>query len=88
MTTRARIDHEFSFHPPPEPEIGARHEAVREAARQLAHRLLELVPPGIERDNAVAAARLAMFWANAGIACYPHGPIGEDDGDIRLGAAG
>lgn len=85
MTIKARIDQEFSFHPPPSAETAARHEAVRDAARQFAHRLRELVPPGVERDQAIAAAREGMFWANAGIACYPTVPVEPDDEEIRLG---
>lgn len=75
------LDHLFAYHPPPNPGIAERHEQVRAAALEFARKIRELMPYGCEEfSHAIAHARQAMFWANAGIACYP-----EDATPDRLG---
>lgn len=61
------LDRRFNHHPP-DAERVARHERVRAACREAAERLVVDVPVGRERDQALDALELAMFYANAGIA--------------------
>ena len=68
-----RIVHEFAYHPPPRPEVAEAHEQVRAICREAAEKLSALVPATNEREEMLHHLRLAMFWANAGIACYPDG---------------
>lgn len=63
----ADIDNRFDYHRP-SPERVTAHEAIREACRDLAHRLDCDVPPGREKALALTNLEQAMFWANAAIA--------------------
>ena len=68
------LAHQVSFHPPADESVKQRHEDVRAAALDFARKLSTLCPPGVELEHAIEAAREAMFWANAGIACHPTAP--------------
>lgn len=66
----AQLVHVFSFHPPATSGVIIQHEAARRAALDFARKLVVLMPAdGVERERALEHARLAMFWANAAIAC-------------------
>lgn len=83
MTLDEHLDTVFAYHPPPDPSVAARHGAVREAARKFAGELLALAPPGHELDRAIDAVRSAMYWANAGIACWPSKPLADPLGPAK-----
>ncbi|HSH45181.1 MAG TPA: hypothetical protein VK966_04970, partial [Longimicrobiales bacterium] len=63
----ARIERDFRHHPPKEgqPE---RYERIRLVARNLAHELVDLVPPGRELSTALTKLEECVMMANAGIA--------------------
>lgn len=61
------LDLTFSHHAPDADDITC-HEAVREAARQMTVRVLQVAPTGRERSLALTKIEEAMFWANAAIA--------------------
>jgi hypothetical protein len=61
------LDRRFNYHPPDAERVG-KHERVRAACREFAERLVDDVPVGRERDQALDALELVMFHANAGIA--------------------
>ncbi|TDZ91159.1 DUF7681 family protein [Mycobacteroides salmoniphilum] len=62
------IDHRFAFHAATTEEKRAEHGSVREACKELAHKLDRDLPPGREKALAVTKLEEAMFWANAAIA--------------------
>ncbi|MEU4406282.1 hypothetical protein AB0F88_17305 [Streptosporangium sp. NPDC023963] len=66
-----QIDHWFTFHPPTSPERRDAHVAVRDRCRQLAHALVDTVPPSNELDGALWYLRHVAMWANAGLALSP-----------------
>jgi len=70
-TLYLRLEHEFAYHPPKDTEVAERHERVRAICLDAARQLVALVPATAERAQMLESIRLAMFWANAGIACYP-----------------
>lgn len=70
-TEAADIDNWFSFHPPADAAAADQHTSVRVWCKDLAYTLMNLVPPGPERDQAIDRLREVMFWANAAIACNP-----------------
>jgi hypothetical protein len=63
----ADINNRFDYHPA-SPERITAHEAIREACRDLAHRLDCDVPPSREKALALTHLEDVMFCANAGIA--------------------
>jgi hypothetical protein len=83
-TSHAEIIEHHAYHPPPTPEVADRHSAVRAETCALALKLTALVPRGPELEEALKCVREAMFWANAGIACDPRGPVNAEPVD-RLG---
>lgn len=64
---RDRIDNDFKYHAPNEDKV-PRHEAVRDAAKLLALRIMALCPDCRERSIAITKSEEAMMWANAAIA--------------------
>ncbi len=64
------LSRQFAHHPPTGRK-GERHDAVRTHLRNAAVVVTALCPESSERDEAVKALRLAMFHANAAIACNP-----------------
>lgn len=63
----ARIANDFTYHRPPA-EVAAHFVSLREKAKELAHLINELVPPGREQSSALTRLEEAIFHANAGIA--------------------
>lgn len=61
------LDHNFKHHAPDADAITC-HEAVREAARAMAVRVLQVAEPSRERSLALTKIEEAMMWANAAIA--------------------
>lgn len=61
------IGNDFSFHPATDltAEI---HDATRQKFANMAHWVIDNVPPGNARENCVDRLREAMMWANGGIA--------------------
>lgn len=60
-------ENQHAYHPAT-PESAPRHDAVRRACVDLARTLDQLVPEGLERDEAQKALQVVRMWANAGIA--------------------
>lgn len=65
----AQIERNFKHHPP----VGTAavdHARVRDAARELADLIDQVLPVGAAREKALAitSCEQAMMWANAGIA--------------------
>lgn len=58
----------FDYHQPG-PDDRARYEAITAQTKQLAALVLELCPPGPDRDAALLKLREARMMANASIAC-------------------
>lgn len=65
--TQARIDNNFTHHPPNESQI-KRYQELRRQAKSLSELSCELVPKS--RELSVAQTKLEEFvmWVNAGIA--------------------
>lgn len=84
-TTHADIENQFAYHQPPTSEVGDRHSRVRDECGTLARTLTELAPRGDELEEALKHVRMAMFWANAAIACNPEGPVYPTEPVDRLG---
>lgn len=66
-TLRARIEHDFKYHPP-RPEQIAVYTELRERAKDLALHLVDVVPEGRELSTALTLLEQAVMEANAGIA--------------------
>lgn len=62
-----RIESDFRYHSPT-PEQLPKYAEIRDTARELAHRLVDLVPPGRELSTALTKLEEAVMAANAGIA--------------------
>jgi hypothetical protein len=62
-----RVERDHTYHRPCGCRI-AKHTAIRDEARALAHQLVDRVPPGRELSLALTAIEEAVMWANAGIA--------------------
>lgn len=67
------IDNLFTYHPPHGDQVD-RYQQLREAGRQLALQLAELVPGSVERSTALSRLRECIMWANAAIACNERPP--------------
>lgn len=67
---RTEIGRRFRHYPPNVERVN-RHIEVRQACRQLAERLAELLPESREKSLAITATEEAMMWANAAIARQP-----------------
>lgn len=63
----ARIEKKFTYHRPggDQPE---RYTTLRAYAREMAMKMLGLVPDSVERDIALLKLEESIFWANAAIA--------------------
>jgi hypothetical protein len=68
------IDLRFDFHPADE-TTGPKHDQARKICKEAAEKLVELLPEGREKSQAIAALELVMFHANAAIAREPHKAI-------------
>jgi hypothetical protein len=96
MATAQQLDDWFTYHSPLDGQID-RYQQLREAAKQFASLVNELVPQSPEKNAAIASIRSAVMWSNAGIACNeklppdapyaspvrpPHGAAGVQIGDF------
>jgi hypothetical protein len=61
----------FTHHPPQSPAEVAAYQGIRTGGRELAELIVDEVPEGVERDEALKCVRAAVMWSNAGIACGP-----------------
>lgn len=66
----ATLAHRFKHHPPKSDTVVRSHEEVRAKALEFAELIEAILPPGSERERAMAIGKVeeAMMWANAGIA--------------------
>jgi hypothetical protein len=73
MTTGqdGQLENWFTHHPPAGPGEVAVYEEIRKGGRELAELIVDEVPEGAERDEALRHVRAAVMWSNAGIACGP-----------------
>lgn len=62
------LDNRFAYHPPSSEGKKKDHEDVRELCRELAGRLVELMPEGREAATAITKLEEVQFWANAAVA--------------------
>lgn len=60
----------FDYHPP-DPADRAKYEQITAKAKEMAALLMEVCPPGPDRDAALIRLREARMMANASIACKP-----------------
>lgn len=69
------IVHNFKYHPPTGSAV-VDHQRVRDAAKNLAALIDEVLPAGAGREKATAITKCeeAMMWACAGIARHSHEP--------------
>lgn len=65
--TKANVNNVFRYHSPKDDQP-QRYEAVREAARQFAHVILDNVPMCADQQAAIRLLREAVMTANAAIA--------------------
>ena len=61
------LENRFTYHAP-KGNQPVRYERLREEAKELAMKIMEMVPPSRERSLAITNLEQAIFWANAGIA--------------------
>jgi len=71
VTQDEQLENWFTHHPPAGPGEVAIYQEIRKGGRELAELIVDEVPAGIERDEALRHVRAAVMWANAGIACGP-----------------
>lgn len=62
-----RVERDFQYHPP-KGDQPQKYVFIRDKARQLAHDLVDLVPPGRELSLALTKLEECVMMANAGIA--------------------
>ncbi len=63
-----QVERSFTYHSPKEDQP-ARYTHLRDKAKELAHDILHMVPPGREQSTAITKLEEAIMWANKGIAC-------------------
>lgn len=68
MDLHERVDNDFEFHPASTEEKQNQHTAVRTKLREVAHFIVDKVPPGREQSLALTALEECMHWCNSGIA--------------------
>ena len=61
------IQDAFTYHPP-KGDQALRYVELREAAKDLALRIMERCPPSRERSLAITNLQQSIMWANASIA--------------------
>lgn len=67
VALKKRINNDFTYHKPPA-DIGIVFVQIREKAKELAHLIVDLTPPGREQSSALTNLEQAVMHANAGIA--------------------
>lgn len=63
-----RIYNSFTYHPP-KGDQAERYVILRDKAKELAMKIVELVPPSREQSLAITKLEETIMWANKGIAC-------------------
>lgn len=74
MNLNDRIENDFTYHPPTD-DMVPKFPIIRNLAKELAHKIDELVPDGREKSLALTKLDEAVFWGNAGIARNPEDPF-------------
>lgn len=72
-----RISNDFSFHPATD-LTAELHDAIRQKYATMAHWVVDNIPKGYAREEAVIRIREAMFWTNAAVACDTN-TLAEED---------
>ena len=67
MSNAHYIDNNFKYHAPT-PEQVKVYEGLRDAGKQLAAHIMDVVPDSREQSLALTNLEQAIMWANAGIA--------------------
>jgi len=67
VNKREQVNHNFTYHPP-QPGQPEKYVQIREAAKSLAHLILDLTPESREQSLAITNLEQVVFWANAAIA--------------------
>lgn len=62
------VSNDFSFHPATDMTAEI-HDATRQKFMNMAHWVIDNVPKGEARKQAIFRLREAMMWANGAIAC-------------------
>lgn len=73
MTTELRalheqVDHNFTNHPPVNDAVAAAFDEATRRFIELAHWLVDNIPPGVEQDRALARLEECSMQAKAGLA--------------------
>jgi hypothetical protein len=75
-----RVENDHVFHPA-SASSADRYRGIRGHAQELAHHLIDVVPPGRELSNALTRLEEVVFHANAGIA-RSQPAVPESDGAL------
>lgn len=67
------MKHPFDYHRPSEKQV-AQISTVRTGCKDL-HAILEALPPGRERDEAIKKLEEVSMWANKGIVMADEGEV-------------
>lgn len=73
--SQADLENRTRYHPATTEERKQTHQLIREMILDAMSDVQTHVPPGRERSLAITKLEEAMFWANAGIARQPDGPV-------------
>jgi hypothetical protein len=68
LTMHDKVEIWFTYHSPTEAQRIA-YEAIRPAARHLAHIIIDCTPPSADQTAALRLLREVVMTANAAIAC-------------------
>lgn len=63
-----QVEVSFTYHSP-HGDQQERYVDLRDTAKALAIKILEMVPPGREQSTAITKLEETIMWANKGIAC-------------------
>ena len=64
---KERVENDFTYHAPTGNQA-QRYQEIRDLAKSLANRLLDLTPQSREQSLALTHLEECVFWANASIA--------------------
>lgn len=76
------VERLLTHHEIKDPMVSAKLDKLRAVVKNFAHGVIDVVPEGAERDQALLAVREAWAWAEAGVRL--HQPVG---GIPRISAA-
>ena len=63
-----QVENSFTYHAPKDSQP-VRYVDLRDTAKELAKKILTMVPPGREQSLAITKLEECIMWANKGIAC-------------------